>query len=595
LAIISKILTFTGGNKMTAQQESEQGVGGSRRDFLKVAGAASAGAAAFGAIILESSAAQAASFDAEYDIVVAGGGGAGLPAALFSRWLGNSVLILEKAATMGGTSFKAAYWYWVPNNMAMRKAGMEDPKPDFLKYVARLSQPQSYDPNHPRYGLSEWEYSMCEAIYDSAADAAELLAEKDALPYRHVAPVADYFSELPEDKAKTGRVLFPRDGSASMSNGGQVATRTLTAACRRDGVDIKTSHRVQQVILNDKREVIGVEATVEGGGVFRARARKAVIFATGGFTHDPDLRRNFLAMPMYGGCAAMTNEGDFIRISSTLGVQLRNMNYPWMCPISLEKAIARDPSMSGMFSVAGDSMIFVDKRGERVVNEKLNYNELAQKFFQWDGAKAEYPYLVLISIWDQRSQDNSASPEYGRLIVPPGTDDRHVIKGANFVDLAANIDGRLAKCASYIGGMRLTEDFVPKLKAAITRFNELAKTGRDVDFGRGDRGVEQLFNGAVKEEPGRKNPTMWPISDQGPYYAALVTGGTLDTKGGPKASPDGQVLDTQDKPIPGLYGVGNCVASASGRGYWAGGATLGPIIAFAYRAARAANKEQVKS
>jgi predicted oxidoreductase len=88
---------------------------------------------------------------------------------------------------------------------------------------------------------------------------------------------------------------------------------------------------------------------------------------------------------------------------------------------------------------------------------------------------------------------------------------------------------------------------------------------------------------------------MWPISGQGPYYAALVTGGTLDTKGGPKTNNNGQVLDGNNKPIPGLYGVGNCVASASGRAYWAGGATLGPIIAFAYRAANTANREPVKS
>ena len=322
---------------------------------------------------------------------------------------------------------------------------------------------------------------------------------------------------------------------------------------------------------------------------------KAVIFATGGFTHDPELRKNFLSIPVYGGCAAMTNEGDFVRIAGTLGVQLRNMNNAWMCPVSLEKAIARDPSISGMFSVAGDSMIFVDKRGKRVVNEKLQYNELAQKFFEWDGAKAQYPYLVLISVWDQRAQDNSASPEYGRLIVPPGTDDRHVIKGNTLEELAAGIDARLQKYSGQIGGMRVTPDFADNLKASIARYNELASTGKDLDFGRGDRVVEHLFNGNVKEEPGRKNPTMWPIANQGPYYAALVTGGTLDTKGGPKTNSNGQVLDVQDKPIPGLYGVGNCVASASGRAYWAGGATLGPIIAFAYRAANTANREPVKS
>ena len=147
----------------------------------------------------------------------------------------------------------------------------------------------------------------------------------------------------------------------------------------------------------------------------------------------------------------------------------------------------------------------------------------------------------------------------------------------------------------HIGGMTLSEDFAANLKASVERFNDFAKTGKDLDFGRGDRMVERLFNGPVKEEPGRDNPTMWPLSDQGPYYAALVTGGTLDTKGGPKTDPDCRVLDVKDQPIAGLYGVGNCVASASGRAYWAGGATLGPIVAFAYRAANAAHQEPVKS
>src|SRR5581483_280329 len=369
---------------------------------------------------------------------------------------------------------------------------------------------------------------------------------------------------------------------------------TLSAALRKAGVPIKINHRVEKIILNDKREVIGVEAKNDDG-IYRVKARKAVMFCTGGFTHDVELRKNFLSIPAYGGCAAMTNEGDFIRMTSTLGVQLRNMNYAWMCPISFEKAIAKDPSLIGCFSVAGDSMIFVDKNGKRVVNEKLHYNELAQKFFEWDGANAQFPYLILTSIWDQRAQDHSASHEYGRLIVPPGIDNKHVIQGETLEELTANIDKRLAKYASYTGGLKLSKDFASNLKASIARFNTFAAAGKDEDFHRGERGVDLLFNGIVKDEPGRKNATMWPISDKGPYYAAFVTGGTLDTKGGPKTNPEGQVLDVADKPIAGLYGVGNCVASASGRAYWAGGSTLGPIIGFAYRAANQANKEPVRS
>jgi predicted oxidoreductase len=291
----------------------------------------------------------------------------------------------------------------------------------------------------------------------------------------------------------------------------------------------------------------------------------------------------------------VTNEGDFVRIGGMAGAQLRNMNQAWMCPVPLEAAIERRPELTGMFSVAGDSMLFVDKAGRRVVNEKLPYNELAQTFFQWDPVRGEYPYLVLVQVWDQRAQEHSASDEYGRLIVgSTGASDAHVLRGETLEQLAGAVGERLAKYAGVTGGLALSEDWADSLRASIARFNELAATGVDSDFGRGERAVQQLFNGDVREETGRPNPTLWPLSASGPYYAALVTGGTLDTKGGPKTTPDGQVVDDMDRPIPGLYGVGNCVASPSARAYWAGGATLGPIIAFAYRAANAAHLEPVR-
>jgi len=123
----------------------------------------------------------------------------------------------------------------------MRKAGMPDDKQISCATSHALSQPQYFDAKHPRYGLSEWEYSMCEAIYDSASVGTELLSEKGALPYRHVGSGAGLLRGN-GDHRRDRRVLFPKDGAPSMSDGGQVATRTLSTACRRDGVTIRTGH-----------------------------------------------------------------------------------------------------------------------------------------------------------------------------------------------------------------------------------------------------------------------------------------------------------------------------------------------------------------
>ena len=197
--------------------------------------------------------AKAADFDAEFDIVIVGAGGVGLATACFSAWLGNRVLMLEKADEIGGTTLKAAFWYWVPNNEPMRAMGLTDKRDDCLRYMARLSRPEVYDPKAPRFGMSQWEYDACAAIYDNASTATELLNRKGALEYRHCAGVPDYWAELPEDKAPTGRVLVTKQARDTMSDGGVHAVRTLSEAARAAGVDIRTGHRVQRVVQDDCR------------------------------------------------------------------------------------------------------------------------------------------------------------------------------------------------------------------------------------------------------------------------------------------------------------------------------------------------------
>jgi succinate dehydrogenase/fumarate reductase flavoprotein subunit len=528
-------------------------------------------------------------WDETYDVVVVGAGAAGLPAALFAARKGSSVVVLEKASHPGGTMLKSAAWYWIPNNRYMREDGKPDDKDAFLRYAARLARPQRYDPSDARLGMTEWEYGTLSVLYDNADTANETLAEMGAIKPLYSPAIPDYHSWLPEATVPHGRTLQVDRGDGEMGKG-DVLTGYLVEACEKLSIPILCDQRVETVVVDEDGAVVGVRVA-NGDGVQHINARQGVVFATGGFTHSDELRKNFLPAVILSGCAAPSNEGDFVHIATALGLPLRNMNFAWMAPIPLELALAGSPEMSGIFSVPGDSMIWVDKYGRRVVNEKTIYNDLAMSFLEFDGRKMEYPRLLMFMIWDQRTMeawtpDTGGSPpgphlqlaNYGNVVY----EDFHLIKGETLDDLCTSIEARLDKYASQTGGFRLDASFRENLPKSVARWNEFAPTGKDPDLGRGENPIELIFNGPAKDDNDTGNPTMYPISEQGPYYATIICAGTLDTKGGPVTNTNGQVLDADGRPVAGLYAVGNCAANATGQAYLAGGGTIGPFITFAY-------------
>ena len=532
--------------------------------------------------------------DAEADVVVIGSGAAGFAAALTAARHDRSVIVLEKGAVLGGTTRKSGAWSWIPNNRFLRAAAVPDHREDALRYMARLARPELYDPHCAQLGLPSEDFGLLEAFYDHAAEAVEALEEQGAISLYQADMIPDYYAQLPENTTPYGRVVMPLNETGEPGEGDTMITGFERAA-RELGVDLRCEHRVSQVVLNHAGEVVGVIAETPTGSV-TVRARRGVVFASGGFGQNPDLRRAYLAGPIFGSCAALTNTGDFVAIAAALGAPLYNMSYPWLGPCPLERGLRNDPDSWLMFTPAGDSMFMVDRYGRRFVDEKIQYNEITQTMWHWNPSRAEYPNLFPIMIWDQECQDRWKGDRWGNPIAAQGRDDEHVVHAATLEELAGALRQRLRSLADKTGGFGLDVGFEVTLAETFARFNEHAARGEDPDFGRGSAPISVFFQSALGDPRAgnEQSPVLYPLSAQGPYHATILAPGTLDTKGGPRTNAHAQVLDAHGAPIPGLYGAGNCVASVSGKAYFAGGATIGPALTFGYLAALASVREPVR-
>ena len=529
----------------------------------------------------------------EYDVVVIGAGAGGFCAATGAAIGGSSVVLLEKASQPGGTFAKAPAGYWIPDNAGMRADGVREDRDATLRFLARCARPASYDPSSPSLGLESWEFDLMGAYFDHAAQVVDELETAGVLTAGYLPGSPDYQTRVPENTIRSGRtmVMLSADGRENILGRGQ--TLRFVESLERFGGALRCGESVESVVT-EGRGVVGVVS--QGPSGRRAiHARRAVIFCTGGFTHDPGLRRAFLPSSILGGTAAPGCTGDFLHIATALGLPLHCMPYPWLAPMPLEPVLAGDPSTSNIFVSPGDSMLYLNRYGNRVLNEKGPYNEQAFVFGAWDPARLEYPNLLQFMLFDQRVKELWAPPPD----TPPdhvarhfaqetmgnyAYDGEHLITASTLDGLASALASRLSKLSSVTGGSVLASDFVAKARASISRFNGFARSGTDRDFQRGETPIEQAFFGEPRPGNDLPNPLLYPLRDEGPYYAVILAAGTLDTKGGPRADSWGRVIGADDSPVPGLYGAGNCVASMFSQGYPGGGATIGPAMVFGYRA-----------
>ncbi|MFN8036460.1 MAG: FAD-dependent oxidoreductase [Acidimicrobiia bacterium] len=542
-------------------------------------------------------------FDFDADVLVVGTGGAGFSAAVTAALEGASVVMFERNDHTGGTTGASAGTVWIPNNPSLRAQGKEDLRDDALRYMCRMAYPQWYYPDHPTMGLPADAFELIATFYDRGSEAIERLDEADVLHLvsdvrtpdpdnliqvysgHWLAGFPDYGGDDVGNKCQNGRHLFP------MPPGPGVLAQ-FEAAATRLGVGIVLEHQVTSVLRNHDGEVAGLQLR-RGRQPVLARARKAVVFASGGYAHNPELITRYLPGRIYGTCATLGAQGDFIGIGLDVGAALGNMKNAWYKQVPIEAAL-RTPTPPGFWQPWGDAMVQVNKYGRRVVNEKMVYHDRSQAHFVYDPTKREYPNLVLFHIFDDTVHGSDSLVGLRMPFPDPGdpAEATFIIHGDTWEELAANVDAQLAEWGEHIAGTRLDPSFAANLKETIERFNGFARTGQDLDFHRGEAQLDWSWTGPVR--PGSPNITMAPFADEGPYHCVVVGAALLDTNGGPVINTRAQVVDPRGEPIPGLYGAGNCVASPAGQAYWGPGATIGLGITYGYLAGLSAAGEPQK-
>ena len=557
--------------------------------------------------------------DLSVDVLVVGSGNGALTAALCAYELGvRDVLVIEKSSLYGGTSATSGGGIWIPCSRYARAAGAKDSYEEALEYVRGATPAGAVLPE------------MQESYLQEGPRMLDFLHQRTRVRYESLAHYPDYWSSLPGAKhghrslepapvarsvlgaearqlRDTHHMMWMFDRIAMTQVDAQVLMAQLPGwkglAARRiwDHVsDVswslrnKRSRRIAcgcagiarlrwsmqdrnlplwleapmtELLADDSGRVTGARVTRNEASV-TVRARRAVVLAAGGFEHNQQMREQYLPQPTDArwSAAAGTNSGDAHRAAMALGAATRLMDGGWWCS-SIRAPDDPVPRLAIMDkSYPGN--IVVTRRGRRIANESQNYITYQLEFYRRH--TAEDPQAPSWMIFDARSRRMYFN---GPLWPARYRPDKRLPKSyfsTGFLTRADSIRGLAAQAGIDADGLEKT----------VNAMNDYARTGKDLEYGRGDAEYDRYY-----ADPRIKpNPCLAPIVEP-PFYAMRIDPGDFGTHGGLVTDTNAQVLRGDGAPIRGLYAVGNCAAAILPT-YPGPGSTLGPAMTFAWQAAK---------
>jgi 3-oxosteroid 1-dehydrogenase len=342
---------------------------------------------------------------------------------------------------------------------------------------------------------------------------------------------------------------------------GEALTGRLRASLTDESGALWLDAPFRDLVVEDGR-VTGVWAQVDDREVV-IEARHGVVLASGGFSRNQELRERYLPGPTDARwtSAPEGQTGDILDSSLRAGAAIDLMDKVWGMPTVVP------PGEHPVFLVtdrAVPGMIIVNGAGRRYLNEALPYADFTDRMYASDRPEARtVPSWMII--------DSSTKNRYIILNHFPGQPFKRRWLTSGFIRT-----GRTPEELAARAGLPPVA-----FRAAVDRFNQLARAGHDTDFGRGDSAYDNYYR-----DPTLPNPNLAPLVKP-PFYAIPLVPGDIGTKGGLITDPLARVLRTDGSVIEGLYAAGNASASVMGETYPDPGATIGPAMTFGYVAAAA--------